>query len=119
SDQPEQFWVSEIIREQAMLATKEEIPHALAVRLEADRSTRTRGKPLRVFEASLICERAGQKAILVGRGGAKIRHIGTAARQKLEAELKTQVLLKLQVRVRNDWREDARAVAELDFHFMR
>ncbi|MGH9477079.1 MAG: GTPase Era [Terriglobales bacterium] len=118
TDQPEQFWISEIIREQAMLATHAEVPHALAVQVEADRRVRSRGVPLRVLEAVLICERESQKAILVGRGGAMIRRIGTAARQQLETALQSRVLLKLQVLVRGGWREDAGAVANLDFHHM-
>ncbi|MGH9484964.1 MAG: GTPase Era, partial [Terriglobales bacterium] len=116
TDQPENFWISEIIREQAMLAMHAEIPHALAVRIEADRMRRSRGKPLRVIEAVLICERQGQKAALVGHGGATIRRIGSGARQQLEAALNLHILLQLRVLVRADWREDPHAVAGLDFH---
>lgn len=116
TDQPEQFWISEIIREQAMLATQAEVPHALAVRVEAARVVRSQGQPLHVVEAVIVCERPGQKAILVGRGGSMIRRIGTAARQQLEAAWGVRVLLKLQVLVREDWREDDKAVAQLDFH---
>ncbi|MGH9466530.1 MAG: GTPase Era [Terriglobales bacterium] len=119
SDQPEQFLISEIIREQAMLATRDEVPHALAVRIEADRLRRSAGKPLRVIEAVLLCERDGQKAILVGRGGAQIRRIGTAARQQLEAALNIHVLLQLQVLVRERWRDDPGAARNVDFRRMR
>lgn len=116
TDQPEQFWISEVIREQAMLAMRAEIPHALRVRIEGDRMRRSQGKPLRVIEAVLICEREGQKAALVGRGGATIRRIGSGARQQLETALGTHLLLQLRVLVRAEWREDPHAVAGLDFH---
>ncbi|MGH9487097.1 MAG: GTPase Era [Terriglobales bacterium] len=118
SDQPEQFWITEIIREQAMLATKEEIPHALAVRIEADRMRRSQGQPLRVIEAVLVCERAGQKAMLIGREGTMIQRIGSGARQQLEASLGTRLLLRLEVVVRSEWRQDREAVANLDFRRM-
>lgn len=115
SGQPEQFLISEVIREQAMLLTGEEVPHTLAVRIEADETRTRRSPPLRVLHAALYCERPGQKAILIGKNGAMIRAIGTAARQKLEAQLGTPVFLQLQVLVRPAWREDPRFVASLDF----
>ncbi|MGH9415624.1 MAG: GTPase Era [Terriglobales bacterium] len=115
SGQPEQFLISEIIREQAMLLTGEEVPHTLAVRIEADESRPRRHAPLRVIHAALYCERPGQKAILIGNKGAMIRAIGTAARQKLEAVLSTPVFLQLQILVRPAWRDDPHFLAALDF----
>lgn len=112
SDQPERFWISEVIREQAMLLTREEVPHALAVRLERDESA----GGLRTLSAVLICERPGQKAILVGRGGEMIRRIGTQARKHLEAALKTRIFLELHVLLRPEWREQARWMKEVDWH---
>lgn len=115
TDQPEHFLISEIIRERAMLATQAEVPHTLAVRVEADeRRTRHAGL-LRVIKAVIYCERPGQKAILIGRQGEMIRRIGTEARTELEAALGVQVFLELHVLVRNEWRRDPRFVAGLDF----
>lgn len=114
TDQPEQFLISETIREQAMLQTREEVPHGLAVQVESDSGTDER-RP-RVIQAALVCERAGQKAILIGRKGERIREIGTASRRQLETVLGGPVYLELRVRVRAGWREDERFVTSLDFH---
>jgi GTP-binding protein Era len=115
TDQPERFWISEVIREQAMLLTREEVPHALAVRVETDATRQRASGPLRVVQASLVCERPGQKAILVGKGGEMIRRIGIESRRQLEAELGVAIHLELHVLVRAEWRENPRAVAGLDF----
>ncbi len=115
TDQPERFWISEVIREQAMLLTREEVPHALAVRIEGDRQRARAAGPLRLIQAALVCERPGQKAILVGKGGEMIRRIGIESRRQLEAELGVAVHLELYVVVRAEWRENPRAIAGLDF----
>ena len=115
TDQPEHFLISEVIREQAMLLTHEEVPHTLAVRIEGDRTRQSSGKPLRVLQAAIYCERPGQKAILIGRGGEMIRRIGTEARLALEAVLATHIFLELHVLVRAEWRQNPRFVAALDY----
>ncbi|MGH9393017.1 MAG: GTPase Era [Terriglobales bacterium] len=115
TDQPEHFLLSEIIREQAMLPTREEVPHTLAVRVEADERRSARGGPIRHLQAALYCERPGQKAILIGQGGAMIRQIGIAARALIEQALGERVHLELHVLVRPGWRENERFVAGLDF----
>ncbi len=115
TDQPEQFMIAECIREQAMLLTREEVPHTLAVRIERDEVKKQRIGQLRVLQAVIICERPGQKAILIGKSGEMIRQIGTAARQELEMQLDMRVFLELHVLVRDEWRNNPRAVAELDF----
>jgi GTP-binding protein Era len=115
TDQPERFWISEVIREQAMLLTREEVPHALAVRIEGDASRRRAAGELRLIQAAIVCERPGQKAILVGKGGEMIRRIGIESRRALEAELGVAVRLELHVLVRAEWRENPRAIAGLDF----
>lgn len=116
TDQPEAFLIGEIIREQAMLQTREEVPHTLAVRLESDETKPRASGPLRVLKAALYCERPGQKAILVGQKGERIREISTRARLQLEAALGTAVYLELHVLVRPEWREDRNFVARLDYH---
>lgn len=115
SDQPEQFQISELIREQAMLQTREEVPHTLAVQLESDSGAPGGSGRPRVIHAVLVCERPGQKAILIGKGGERIREIGTASRKQLETALGSKVYLEMRVRVRADWREDPRFVAGLDY----
>ncbi|MGH9518243.1 MAG: GTPase Era [Terriglobales bacterium] len=115
SDQPEQFQIGELIREQAMLQTREEVPHTLAVQLESDSGAPGGGGRPRVILAVLVCERPGQKAILIGKGGERIREIGTASRKQLETALGSKVYLEMRVRVRADWREDPRFVASLDY----
>lgn len=115
TDQPEKFLIAEVIREQAMLLTREEVPHTLAVLIEGDQRRQRATGPLRVLQAAIYCERPGQKSILIGRGGEMIRKIGTAARQQLEASLGTAIFLELHVLVRESWRENPRFVAGLDF----
>ncbi len=114
TDQPEHFQIAEVIREQAMLATHEEVPHTLAVRVDKD-ERRAGLRPVRVLQAALYCERPGQKAILIGRGGEMIRRIGTAARLALETALAERIYLELHVLVRPEWRDNPRFVAGLDY----
>ena len=111
TDQPERFLAAEIIREKAMTNTKEEVPHAVAVRVEAFEES---GKLVRI-RAIVSVEREGQKGILIGRRGEKLKDIGTAARQELEEILGVKVFLEIRVKVQRDWREDPRLVQQLDW----
>lgn len=111
TDQPELFQISEIIREKAMALTREEVPHTLAVQVEK----LERGPKLTGISAVLYCERPGQKAILIGHRGEMIRQIGTQAREELEATLGTKIFLELHVLVREEWRENPRFLADLDW----
>jgi GTPase len=108
TDQPVEHRIAELVREQALRLTRDEVPHAVAVEVDE-----VRAKPgaRTVVEARLICETESQKGILVGRGGAMVKAIGTAARPGVEALLGTDVYLELRVRVRPHWRRDS---AELD-----
>jgi GTP-binding protein Era len=103
SDQPSEVHLAELIREQVLRRTHEELPHAVEVAL-IDLSEREDG--LKEVTAHIWAETDSQKAILIGKGGRKIREIGTAARKELERELGSQVFLDLQVRVREKWRRD-------------
>lgn len=111
TDQPERFIASEIIREKVLLKTGKEVPYATAVVIEryeeAERLTR--------IAAAIYCERDGQKAILIGKGGQKLKEIGTAARLELESLLGKKVFLELFVKVQPGWRESAAFVDELDW----
>lgn len=111
TDQPERFLAAEIVREKAMTSTKQEVPHALAVRIEAFEES---PKLVRI-RATISVEREGQKGILIGRGGEMLKAIGTAARQELEEILGVKVFLELRVKVDPDWRQDERTVQQLDW----
>jgi GTPase len=104
SDLPERVHLAELIREQVLLRTRDELPHAVEVDL-AEITEREDG--LLEVEAYLWAEGESQKAILIGAGGRLIKAIGTAARKQLEASLGRRVHLDLRVRVRKAWRRDA------------
>jgi GTP-binding protein Era len=103
SDLPSEVLLAELIREQVLIRTREELPHAVEVQLD---EVRQREDGLTEIEAQVWAETESQKGILVGKGGAKIKEIGTAARTELERELGGRVFLDLQVRVRRRWRRD-------------
>jgi GTPase len=122
TDQPERFLVAELIRERILMETGEEVPYASAVVVERfeepEPQTRRRadGKaPVTRISAAIYCERAGQKAILIGKGGSKLRAIGAGARQEIEALLGTRVYLELHVLVREHWRNSRVFVESLDW----
>ena len=103
TDLPEEVRLAELVREQVLRRTFQEVPHAVAVELEE--VERARDGLTRVH-ARVLVETDSQKGILIGRGGRMIRAIGTAARRELERELGTQVHLDLRVDVRRRWRAD-------------
>jgi GTP-binding protein Era len=103
SDQPEQVVLAELIREQVLRRTFQEVPHAVEVVIEEIEQPRD---DLTIVRALAWVEAESQKGILVGRGGAMIKAIGTAARRELQRELGTRVHLELSVRVRRSWRAD-------------
>jgi GTP-binding protein Era len=111
TDQPERFIAAEIVREKVLLKTSKELPYATAVMIERyeeeDKLTR--------IAATIYCERDGQKGILIGKGGQKLKEIGTAARLELEALLGKKVFLELFVKVKPDWRQSSAFVEELDW----
>jgi len=109
---PERFLAAERIREKVLEATREELPFATAVVVEAWEDDPER--PFTRIHASILVERPGQKKILVGRQGAMIKRIGTAARHDLEAFLERKVHLDLFVREEPDWRENRRVLADLE-----
>ena len=121
TDQPQRFMVAELIRESILVETGEEVPYASAVVIErfeepeAMHSTKTNKKPLTRIAAAIYCERDGQKAILIGKGGAKLKEIGTGARRQIESLLGTRVYLELHVVVEPNWRESKSFVEGLDW----
>lgn len=111
TDQPARFMAAEIIREQVLLNTTEEIPYATTVIVESFEE----GAKLTRIAATIYCERQGQKGILVGRGGQMLKKIGTAARLQIERMLGTRVFLELFVKVEPGWRDSRAFVEELDW----
>jgi GTPase len=103
SDQPGELLLAELIREQVLNRTREEIPHSVEV---AVKEMEEREDGLIVVGAEIWAETESQKGILIGKGGVKVGEIGAAARRSLEGELGAKVHLDLQVRVRNRWRRD-------------
>jgi GTP-binding protein Era len=141
TDQPQRFMVAELIRESILVETGEEVPYASAVVIEqfeepppASERPRKTGAPsdgslslgwkqgaaptrlpLTRIAAAIYCERDGQKAILIGKGGAKLKEIGTGARRQIESFLGTRVYLELRVIVEPNWRESKSFVESLDW----
>jgi GTP-binding protein Era len=111
TDQPVRFMVSELIREQVLFATNEEVPHATTVVVEQFEE----GARLTRIAAVIYCERDGQKRILVGKQGQMLKAIGTTARTQIEKMVGTKVYLELFVKVRADWRESNAFVEDLDW----
>jgi GTP-binding protein Era len=114
TDQPERFLAAELIREKLMLETREEVPHALAVLIERWAET----PQLTRISATIYVEREGQKAIVIGAGGSRLKSIGTAARREIEALLGRQIFLELFVKIRPHWRDNPRMLEALDWRSM-
>lgn len=111
TDQPARFMAGEIIREQVLLDTQEEIPYATTVIVDSFEE----GKKLTRIAATIYCEREGQKAILVGKRGQMLKRIGTGARLQIERMLGTKLYLELYVKVKPGWRDSRGFVQELDW----
>jgi GTPase len=108
SDQPQSVTLAELVREQVLARTREEVPHAVEVEIEAvEHDVMVR------IEAVILVETESQKGILIGAGGRMIKAIGTAARRAIERELRERVHLELKVRVRRHWRGDERLLDRL------
>jgi GTP-binding protein Era len=104
TDQPEKQIVAEMIREKALHALDDEIPHGIAVVI--DRMKMRKGKKIMDIEATIICERESHKGIIIGKQGAMLKKIGSNARFEIEKMLECQANLKLWVKVRKDWRDN-------------
>jgi GTP-binding protein Era len=111
TDQPVRFMAAELIREQVLMQTHEEVPHAVSVLIDAFEE----GAKLVRIAATIYCERDGQKAILLGKGGQMLKAIGTAARMGIEKMVGMKVFLELFVKVRAGWRDSRQFVEELDW----
>ena len=111
TDQPERFLAAEIIREKILQKTGKEVPYSIAVMLDRYEELE---KLIRIA-ATIYCEREGQKGILIGKRGARLKEIGTAARLELERLLTKKVFLELHVKVKPGWKESEAFVEDLDW----
>jgi GTP-binding protein Era len=111
TDQPTRFMVAEIIREQVLVETSEEVPYATTVLVEQFEE----GTKLTRIAAAIYCEREGQKRILIGKQAQMLKKIGTSARLQIEKMVGTRVFLELFVKVSPDWRESHQFIEELDW----
>jgi GTP-binding protein Era len=111
TDQPARFMAAEIVREQVLLETDEEIPYATTVIVDQFEE----GSRLTRIAATIYCERAGQKGILIGKHGQMLKKIGTAARLQIQRMMGTKVFLELYVKVEEGWRDSRGFVDELDW----
>ncbi|HET7070215.1 MAG TPA: GTPase Era [Nocardioides sp.] len=117
TDAPEEILAAELIREAALDGVRDELPHSIAVVVEEMglREDRPDDKPLLDISANLYVERSSQKGIVIGHQGARLRKVGTAARQQIEALLGTPVYLDLHVKVAKDWQRDPKQLRKLGF----
>jgi len=111
TDQPERFIMGELIREQVLLLTREEIPHSVAVVIDRVEE----GEQLTRVLATVLVERQSQKRIIVGAGGSMIKQIGTGARQQMQKLISGKVHLELFVKVKENWRQSEGALRELGY----
>ena len=112
TDQPERLIISDIVREKILLATRDEIPHAIAVDVD---EMKTRPDGTTSIRATIYCERDTQKGIIIGNKGALLRKIGAEARVDIERLLATKVYLDLWVKVKKDWRNKSGMLSELGY----
>lgn len=111
TDQPERFFAAEIVREQVLQLTHDELPFSTAVLI--DRFEEPGDDGILNLYCTILVERESQKPIVVGKGGSMIKRIGTAARQELERYFGSRVYLDLHVKVRSEWRDDERMLDEM------
>jgi len=112
TDQPREFLVAEMVREKALQLTHQEIPHSIATKLE---EIVDRDDGVTEIQVNLYVERASQKGIVIGKGGAMLKEISTRARKELEWILGTKIFLRVQVKVAREWQRDPHALQQLGY----
>jgi len=117
TDEPEAVMIAELIREAALEGVRDELPHSLAVVVDemTPREDRPEHDPLLEIRVNVFVERPSQKAIVIGRGGARLKEVGTNARRGIEALLGQKVYLDLHVKVAKDWQRDPKQLQRLGF----
>lgn len=117
TDRPERFFVSEIIREKILEQYEQEIPYFTEVGVTEFKETTTKkGEPLVRIYATIFVGRRTHKAIILGKGGAAIKRLGTAARKGIEAFLEQKVFLELFVKIKDNWRDDERTLKHFGYN---
>jgi GTPase len=114
TDEPEEILMAELIREAALEGVRDELPHSLAVVID-EVSPREGRADLTDVYAVLYVERPSQKGIVIGKGGARLREVGTAARKQIEKLLGTKIYLDLRVKVAKNWQQDPKLLGRLGF----
>jgi GTP-binding protein Era len=114
TDEPEETLMAELIREAALEGVRDELPHSLAVVIEEVEPREGRDDLIDVH-AILFVERDSQKGIVIGKGGARLREVGTAARTQIEKLLGTKVYLDLRVKIAKNWQRDPKQLGRLGF----
>jgi GTP-binding protein Era len=115
TDEPEQIMVAELIREAALEGVRDELPHSIAVVVE-EMGPREDQPDLIDVHAELYVERPSQKAIVIGTRGARLKEVGTRARQQIEALLGSRIYLDLHVRIAKDWQRNPKYLRRLGFY---
>jgi GTP-binding protein Era len=117
TDESDVVMIAELVREAALEGVRDELPHSLAVVVEEmlPREDRPDDDPMLDIRVNVFVERPSQKAIVIGRGGARLREVGTTARQAIEALLGQRVYLDLHVKVAKDWQRDPKQLQRLGF----
>ena len=117
TDEPEIIMIAELVREAALEGLDDEMPHSLAVVVEEmlPREGRPQSSPMLDVRVNVFVERPSQKAIIIGKGGSRLREVGTSARSGIEALLGQRIYLDLHVKVAKDWQRDPRQLQRLGF----
>lgn len=117
TDEPDDVRVGELIREAALEGVRDELPHSIAVVVDevVPRTDRPADRPLTDVRATLFVERSSQKAIIIGKGGDRLREVGSDARREIETLLGVSVFLDLRVKVAKDWQRDPKQMRRLGF----
>ena len=117
TDQPDDVVIAELVREAALEGVRDELPHSLAVVVDEvlPREGRPNGRPMVDVRVTIYVERPSQKAIIIGRGGARLREVGSSARGGIEALLGSRVYLDLHVKVAKDWQRDPKQLQRLGY----
>ena len=119
TDEREEKMIAELVREAALEGVRDELPHSLAVQVEEmyPQEGRSEDNPLWKIHVNLYVERSSQKAIIIGKGGSRLKAIGSESRQGIEALLGTKVFLDLHVKIAKDWQRDPKQLGRLGFDF--
>jgi len=115
TDEPEVVMVAELVREAALEGVRDELPHSLAVVVDEIVPREGGPTPMLDVRVNLYVERDSQKAIIIGKGGSRLRDVGSEARRGIEALLGTRVFLDLHVKVAKDWQRDPKQLGKLGF----